>query len=246
MSIEIPPELVTLLRTCQHAVALTGAGVSQESGVPTFRESLDSLWANFRAEDLATPQAFQRDPKLVWDWYAMRRARVEEVMPNPGHIALVELSRHLPCFTLLTQNVDGLHQKAGSPLVIELHGNIQRVKCFRCEKQAASWTETGSSVPTCPTCGGLLRPDVVWFGEALPSEALQAAAQAARSCQLFFSIGTSALVHPAASLAHTALEHGAVVVEINAESTPLTPFAKFHLPGLSGQILPALVKAAWG
>jgi NAD-dependent deacetylase len=246
MSLEIPPSLVTLLRTCQHVTALTGAGVSQESGVPTFRDSLDGLWEKYRPEDLATPQAFLRNPQLVWDWYAMRRAKVDEVKPNPGHTALVEMSRHHPHFTLITQNVDGLHQRAGSPQVIELHGNIKRVKCFRCGRLASDWAETGSGVPTCSSCGNLLRPDVVWFGEGLPPDAMQAAEQAARSCQLFFSIGTSGVVYPAASLAHTAVRHGAAIMEINAESTPLTPYAQFHLPGRSGQILPALVTAAWG
>lgn len=243
---EIPTRLVSLLRSCQQCTALTGAGVSQESGVPTFREALDSLWEQYSPEDLATPDAFRRNPKLVWDWYAARRMKVEEVQPNPGHTALVEMSRRIPHFILVTQNVDGLHQRAGSPVVIELHGNIKRVKCFRCEEVVGIWAEVESGVPACPACGGLLRPDVVWFGEGLPEQAMQAARQAAASCQVFFSIGTSALIYPAAGLPHFALDHGATLVEINAETTPLTPYAHFHLPGLSGEILPALVTATWG
>ena len=243
---EIPPPLISLLRTCRNAAALTGAGVSQESGVPTFRDSLDGLWAKYRAEDLATPQAFRRDPQLVWDWYAMRRAKVDEVNPNPGHTALAEMSRHIPHFTLITQNVDGLHQQAGSPQVIELHGNIRRVKCFRCGRMASSWTDTGPGVPTCSSCGGLLRPDVVWFGEDLPAEAVQAAERASRQCQVFLSIGTSGVVYPAADLAYVAQRHGATIVEINTGDTPLSPHVHFHLRGPSGGVLPALVAAAWG
>jgi NAD-dependent deacetylase len=246
MNPEIPPDLVDLVRTCRYAVALTGAGVSQESGLRTFRQAQTGLWSQYRPEDLATPEAFLRNPKLVWDWYAMRRGKLAEVAPNPGHTALVEMSRRIPHFTLITQNVDGLHQLAGSPGVIELHGNIQRVKCFDCGKPAANWQDAGPEVPRCPDCGGLLRPDVVWFGEGLPPAAMQAAEEAARACQVFFSIGTSGLVQPAASLAFAALDHGARVVEINAEPTPLTPQVGFFLPGRSGEILPALVEAVWG
>ncbi len=243
----LPAELIGLLRGCQRAAALTGAGVSQESGLPTVREASASdyqpaaLWTQYRPEDLATPEAFQRNPKLVWDWYAMRRARLDRVEPNPGHYALAEMARCISHFTLITQNVDGLHARAGSPQVIELHGNLRRVKCFECGKPALQWQEEGESVPRCAECGGLLRPDVVWFGEMLPAKALETAWQAAETCQIFFSIGTSGLVQPAASLAHVAKRRGAVVVEINPQPTPLTPQADFFLQGKSGEILPALV-----
>ncbi len=246
METNFPPELISLLRACRRAAALTGAGVSQESGVPTFRDAQSGLWAQYRPEDLATPEAFRRNPKLVWDWYAMRRARADSVAPNPGHYALVEMARCIEDFTLITQNVDGLHARAGSPKVIELHGNIRRVKCFECGQPAATWREDGETVPRCAACGGLLRPDVVWFGEMLPSEALDAAWAAARACQVFFSIGTSGLVQPAASLAYAARGGGAAVVEINLEPTPLTAQADFFLRGKSGEILPALVAAVWG
>jgi NAD-dependent deacetylase len=247
------PELIRLLHDYKRVAALTGAGVSQESGVPTFRDAHPStgsgqagLWAKHKAEDLATPEAFRRDPKLVWDWYAERRERVDSVEPNPGHIALAEMARRVPHFTLITQNVDGLHQKAGSPQVIELHGNIRRVKCFDCGKPAPTWQVEGDQVPKCTFCGGLLRPDVVWFGELLPPGVLEAATQAARTCQAFFSIGTSALVHPAASLAYTAKNCGALLVEVNPEPTPLTPNVDFFLQGKSGKLLPELVQAVWG
>jgi NAD-dependent deacetylase len=244
--ITIPPELVSLLRVASRIAVLTGAGVSQESGLRTFRDAQTGLWAQYRPEDLATPEAFEKDPKLVWDWYAMRREKVKAVEPNPGHYALAEMERRAPNFTLITQNVDSLHQKAGNVAVIELHGNLQRVKCSVCGKQAHGWDESPDSVPHCPLCGGLLRPDVVWFGEALPREALESAADATRKSDIFFSVGTSGLVQPAAALAFAAKNNNALVVEVNAAPTPLTEKADFSLMGKSGVILPALVKEVWG
>lgn len=243
---EFAAELVHLLRIRQRVVALTGAGVSQESGLRTFRDAQTGLWAQHRPEDLASLEAFRRDPKLVWDWYAWRREALKGVRPNPGHYALVEMARQLGHFTLITQNVDGLHRMAGSQHVIELHGNIQRVRCAECRTFAEDWNENGDEVPRCAVCGGLLRPDVVWFGESLPRAELEAAVAAARTCEVFFSIGTSGVVQPAASLGFAAHNRGAAVVEINAEPTPLTPKADFVLHGKSGVILPALAEAAWG
>ena len=242
---DYPVGLIESLRTARHVVVLTGAGVSAESGVPTFRDAQTGLWAQYRPEDLATPEAFQRDPKLVWEWYAWRRAIVEGVQPNPGHFALVELERHVSRLTLITQNVDGLHQRAGSRAVIELHGNLRRTKCSRENRVIDEWAATGEVPPRCPHCGGWLRPDVVWFGEALPSAALQIAIEASRACDLFFSIGTSALVEPAASLARLALTQDAAMVEINPAVTPLTSAAMYVLPGPSGQVLPELIHATW-
>jgi len=227
-------------------VALTGAGVSQESGLRTFRDAQSGLWAQYKPEDLASPEAFARDPKLIWDWYAWRREAVKGVRPNAGHYALVEIEKRVPEFTLITQNVDGLHRMAGSQNVLELHGNIQRVRCSECYTFAETWGDDSESVPRCEVCGGLLRPDVVWFGESLPRDQLEAAVEAARSCDIFFSIGTSGVVQPAASLAHAARNKGAVVVEINAESTPLTPKVDYAFHGKSGEMLPELVKAVWG
>lgn len=240
-----PIELLEVLRVSKRIAALTGAGVSQESGLRTFRDTQTGLWAQYKPEDLASPEAFHRDPKLVWDWYAWRREAVKGVRPNLGHYALVELAKHVPEFTLITQNVDGLHRMAGSSRVIELHGNIQRVRCADCYTFAEDWEDDGLNVPHCVVCGGLLRPDVVWFGESLPRDQLESAVEAARSCEVFFSIGTSGVVQPAASLAYAARHRGAVVVEINAEPTPLTPKVDFALHGKSGEILPALVKAVW-
>jgi NAD-dependent deacetylase len=185
---------------------LTGAGISAESGIPTFRDAQSGLWARYRPEDLATPEAFERDPKLVWEWYAWRRERVKNVAPNPGHLALVELERRTGDFTLITQNVDNLHQRAGSRRIIELHGNITRVKCFERGHAVSEWG--AGTPPRCPQCDGRLRPDVVWFGENLPDGVFEQALAAAEACDVFLSIGTSALVYPAASLPMAALERG--------------------------------------
>lgn len=242
----IPDELTSFLRKAERVTALTGAGVSQESGLRTFRDAQTGLWSQYKPTELASPEAFERDPKLVWDWYAMRREKVREVEPNPGHFALADMAHHIPDFSLLTQNVDGLHRMAGSPRVTELHGNILRVKCASCGQQAGAWEDADGDVPQCESCGGLLRPDVVWFGESLPRAVLESAVGAARACQVFFSIGTSGVVQPAASLAFAARNRGAMVVEINADPTPLTEKVDFALHGKAGDILPALVQAVWG
>jgi len=241
-----PPKLITLLRSTIRLAALTGAGVSQESGLRTFRDAQDGLWAQYKPQDLASPEAFARDPKLVWDWYTWRREAIKGVRPNQGHYALVEIEKQIPEFTLITQNVDGLHRMAGSQNVRELHGNIHRVRCSECGKFAEAWEDDLESVPQCKRCRGLLRPDVVWFGESLPLDQLEGAVEAARMCDVFFSIGTSGVVQPAASLAHAARNHGAVVVEINAEPTSLTEKADYFFQGKSGEMLPELVKAVWG
>ena len=238
-------DLIQHLREAHRIVALTGAGVSQESGLRTFRDAQTGLWAQYKPEELASPAAFRRDPKLIWDWYAWRREAVKAVRPNAGHYALVDFEERVPQFTLVTQNVDGLHRMAGSQNVLELHGNIQRVRCAECYIFTETWGDDSESVPQCEVCGGFLRPDVVWFGEALPRVQLEDAIEAARSCEVFFSIGTSGVVQPAASLAYAAHNRGAVIVEINAEPTPLTSKANYFLQGKSGEILPELVKAIW-
>ena len=244
-SSEFPSGLIESLRAARRITVLTGAGVSAESGVPTFRDAQTGLWARYRPEELATPEAFRRNPALVWPWYESRRARLETVEPNTGHVALVEFERRAPEFLLATQNVDGLHQRAGSRRVVELHGNITRTKCFEENVLVEQWPEDGSVPPRCPRCGGPLRPDVVWFNEMLPEAALAAAEAASRACDLFFSIGTSALVHPAASLAWAARQGGALLVEINPQSTPLTAHANHFLQGPSGQVLPDLLRVVW-
>ncbi len=238
-----PKALINGLRSSTRVAALTGAGVSQESGLRTFRDAQAGIWAQHKPEDLASPEAFRRDPKLVWDWYAWRREAIKGVRPNPGHYALVEFSNRIPEFTLITQNVDGLHRMAGSLDVLELHGNIQRVRCSECGRFVEDWQETINEVPRCTACGGLLRPHVVWFGESLPRAELESAVEAARSCEVFLSIGTSGVVQPAASLPYAARNRGATLVEINPEPTRLTSKVDFFLQGKSGEILPALVQA---
>jgi NAD-dependent deacetylase len=241
-SVGIPSELVRALRAAREVAVLTGAGVSAESGVPTFRDALTGLWSRFDPEELATPDAFRRDPALVWSWYAERRAAVARAQPNPAHVALVEIEARVPRFTLVTQNVDGLHRRAGSRRVLEIHGDITRVRCSGCARPAESWDETAAP-PACGACGEPLRPDVVWFGEMLPEAALNEAMDAARSCDVFLSVGTSSLVHPAAGLPEIALASGAVVVEVNPSATPLTSRVAFSLRGPAGVVLPALVDA---
>ena len=243
--INFPSELIQLLKSANRVVVLTGAGVSQESGLRTFRDSQDGLWAKYKPTDLASPEAFARDPKLVWDWYAWRREAIKGVRPNQGHYALVEMENKFSEFTLITQNVDGLHRFAGSKNILELHGNINLVRCSECRTYTEEWGDDSEAVPQCENCSGLLRPDVVWFGESLPRNELELAVKASRSCEVFFSIGTSGVVQPAASLAHAARNNGAVVVEINAEPTPLTPKVNFVFHGKSGEILPEMVKAIW-
>lgn len=236
------PELIDCLARAQRVTVLTGAGVSAESGVPTFREAQTGLWARFRPEELATPTAFRRNPKLVWEWYAWRRELVAKAQPNAAHVALVELEQRVPDFTLITQNVDGLHQRAGSRQVIELHGSLSRTKCFEEDVDVAEWTETGEVPPRCPRCGGWLRPAVVWFEESLPEAALERAYAASAACDVFLSIGTSTVVQPAAGLPVHALAAGATVIEINPTATPLTRSVHHVLAGPAGEVLPELLR----
>jgi NAD-dependent deacetylase len=235
--------LTSVLRGARRVTVLTGSGVSAESGVPTFRDAQTGLWARYEPQELATPEAFERDPRLVWEWYQWRRELVRQAEPNPGHRALVELERRVPTFSLATQNVDGLHRRAGSENVLELHGNIMRSKCSVEGVEAEPRTGDESVPPLCPGCGAFLRPDVVWFGEALPEDVFAAASEAARNCDVFLSVGTSSLVYPAASLPSEAARSGAILVEVNPDDTPLTPHADYALRGRAGEVLPVLVDA---
>jgi NAD-dependent deacetylase len=238
----ITAKLIELLRANVRTVALTGAGVSAESGVPTFRGS-DGLWSKFDPTELASMNAFMRNPKLVWEWYLYRRDVIGKAEPNKGHEILAKMEQHLSAFTLITQNVDNLHRRAGSQNVIELHGNIQRNKCRQCGEPMNQVEIDPDNIPRC-SCGGQIRPDVVWFGELLPEEALTTAAKMAEESALFLSIGTSALVYPAADLPVLAKNNGAYLVEINPEPTGLTPYADEVFRGKSGEILPIIWQAA--
>jgi NAD-dependent deacetylase len=220
-------------------VVLTGAGISAESGVPTFRGN-SGLWKNFRPEEIATLKAFKKDPKLVWEWYDWRRKTLARLKPNPAHLAISEMEKRSREFTLITQNVDGLHQLAGSKNVIELHGNIWRVKCLSCNRVDENRDVPIKILPFCK-CGGLLRPDVVWFGEMLSDSNLTKAFIAVDNSDLMFVIGTSGIVQPAASFALRAKDEGAFVVEVNVEKTPLSASMDATLIGKAGDILPQLL-----
>lgn len=228
------------LTRAERVTVLTGAGISAESGVPTFRGA-DGMWKNHRATELATPQAFARDPELVWAFYNWRRNLISKVTFNAAHKALVELERQVPHFTLITQNVDGLHLLAGSRNLLELHGNLWKVQCTECDRVVLDRSSDMGALPKCAECGGLLRPHVVWFGESLDPDVLGRAVEAARSSQIMLVIGTSAIVQPAASLGLEAKAGGATVAEINLEPTGHSGAMDYALHGKAGDIVPRLV-----
>ncbi|MBI2618566.1 MAG: NAD-dependent deacylase [Ignavibacteriales bacterium] len=237
----ISEKLREVLQRADSICVLTGAGLSAESGVPTFRGD-DGIWKKFKPEELASFDAFIRNPALVWEWYSYRKKVVGEVKPNAGHYALAQMQDLVADFTHVTQNVDNLHARAGCRGVLELHGNITRSLCIDCGRHAGESTQViFTTVPKCEFCGGLLRPDVVWFGELLPAAAFEQSVEGARRCDLFLSIGTSGVVHPAASLPLIAREAGASVVEINPVYTDLSAHVHETLLGKSGDILPQLV-----
>ena len=235
-------QLIDILCQTKQIVVLTGAGISAESGIPTFRGE-EGLWKQYRAEDLATPIAFIKDPKLVWEWYDWRRGIIASKKPNAGHKILGRWEKIFPTFILITQNIDGLHQKAGSKNILELHGNIWKVRCTEERTITENHDIPLEEIPPhCPDCGALLRPHVVWFGESLSSSVLYKAFQVSSSCEIIFSIGTSAVVQPAASLPLAAAEANAKIVEINPDPTPLTSYADFSFRGKAGEILPLINK----
>lgn len=227
------------LASSQRAVVLTGAGISAESGVPTFRGK-DGLWRQYRAMDLATPEAFDRDPKLVWEFYNWRRELLAPLKPNAAHLALATLEERLPHFTLITQNIDGLHQKAGSRNMLELHGNIWQVRCTGCGTVTEDFRVPLPELPACTACDALLRPHVVWFGENLDPDVLGAAYEAIQTCGIMLVIGTSGTVQPAASMGFHARNRGALVAEINLEPTPYTDVYDVSISGKAGEIVPLL------
>ena len=230
-------ELVQRLATAENVAVLTGAGISAESGIPTFRGK-DGLWKNLKPEELASEEAFQRHPEHVWEWYSYRRDIIRKVQPNPAHLTLAEMENHFTDFSICTQNVDGLHSRAGSKNVREIHGNILRNRCNSC-KSTNTIKEFDQSVPLC-NCGGMLRPDVVWFGETIPNDVLLQSTNDAEMADIYFTLGTSALVYPAAGLPLVAKNHGAFVVEINLEPTQLSRLVDESIIGTCGSVLPAL------
>jgi NAD-dependent deacetylase len=234
-------KLISALRDAKVVSVLTGAGVSAESGVPTFRDK-GGIWEKFRPEQLANFEAFMSDPDFVWSWYQHRREIMREVKPNAGHFALTEMERIFSEFNLITQNIDNLHNRAGSKRVTELHGNIERNYCLKCRTFYNEIDVTEKKVIKCTKCGGLVRPDVVWFGEYLPPEALEHAQNRAENSDVFFSVGTSAEVYPAAMLPLIAKRSGAYTVEVNVKPTAISRELDELLIGKSGDILSDLLK----
>ena len=247
-------QFTNILRRAKHIVVFTGAGVSAESGIPTFRDALTGLWSHFDPSQLATADAFRRDPELVWGWYEWRRMKGMRAVPNAAHEAIAVMAQWVPKLTLITQNVDDLHERAGSEAPIRLHGSLFAPRCSACQRPAVHLEgipgepEGGRRMapPTCSHCGGLIRPGVVWFGEALPEAALSQSFEAARNCDVLISIGTSSLVQPAAEIPFTAAQAGATVVQVNPNPTPLDHLAHFNMRAPSAQLLPALVEETWG
>ena len=236
---EFSSKFIEAVKKAKTCMVLTGAGVSAESGLQTFR-GMQGLWDDFNPQELATPEAFACDPKKVWEWYQWRREKLPLVQPNPGHLAIAQMEKCFKDFLLVTQNIDGLHQRAGSVNIVELHGNLNRNKCSRCGILIDNPPDSDEIPPRCP-CGGRIRPDVVWFGEMLPEALLKRAWQMAERADLFFSIGTSSLVQPAASLGLVAKNNGAVLIEVNLEKTELSGIFDHVFLGKAGQIMPSLL-----
>ncbi|MGD8345752.1 MAG: NAD-dependent deacylase [Lysobacterales bacterium] len=237
--------LLDRLLNAGSVLVLTGAGMSAESGIPTFRDAQSGMWAQYRPEELATPEAFQANPERVWRWYEERRANALAALPHAGHQALVELERLLPAVHVVTQNVDGLHQRAGSRNVVELHGSLNRSKCSVTHRPISrSWLDEaeGTPPPSPYNRAGLARPDIVWFGEVLPQDAVDTAMNFARNCKFCLSVGTTSLVHPAADIPLLALQHGAALVEINPQETPLSARADQCIRAPASQALCAIVE----
>jgi NAD-dependent deacetylase len=248
--VDLPEAAITMLRAARHVVVFTGAGVSAESGIPTFRDALTGLWERFDAAELASAEGFAADPDLVWGWYEWRRASVMRAQPNAAHRAIAALTSRVPKLTLVTQNVDDLHERAGSEGVLHLHGSLFATRCFDCGRPASLASEVpdepegGRRVapPRCAHCGGRVRPGVVWFGEMLPDDVLKQAFAAARDCDVLLSIGTSSLVFPAAQIPIDANRAGAKVIQVNPNATDLDAIADFNLRGTAATVMPALVR----
>lgn len=241
---ELPDRIRERVQAADRVVVFSGAGVSRESGLDTFRGA-GGLWERMRPEELATPQAFRADPAKVWRWYAWRYGKASEAAPNPAHYAVARMETIFPSLTCVTQNVDGLHQRAGSRNLLELHGTITRAFCDRCgatRGMGEALAESAEEPPLC-ACGGRFRPAVVWFGESLPEEVLVRAYEEATFCDLFISVGTSGTVYPAAGLIELAHQAGACLIEVNPEPTPFSGFMDLRLAAPAGEALPALVDA---
>jgi NAD-dependent deacetylase len=241
-------------RNARHVVVFTGAGISAESGVPTFRDALSGLWERFDPAELATPRAFRKDPALVWGWYEWRRSKVMHAHPNAAHLAIAELARHVPNLTVVTQNVDDLHERGGSHNIVHLHGSLNTPRCFACARPYTLSTgmldepEAGRCLepPRCLRCNRKIRPGVAWFGESLPEAAWRAAIAAVSECDLLLSVGTSGVVQPAATIPQMALERGAIVLHVNVQPTQTQHEREFSVAGPAAKVLPELLHEAFG
>ncbi|MCZ6700908.1 MAG: NAD-dependent deacylase [bacterium] len=240
--LDLSHDTINALRDARSVVVLTGAGVSAESGVPTFRGE-EGLWRNFSPQELATPEAFNKDPNLVWEWYDWRRGLIAPLEPNPAHLAIVALEERSPTFTLITQNIDGLHQRAGSQRMLELHGNIWNVRCLAEGTVAENREVPIQAIPPYCSCGAMLRPHIVWFGESLDPTILHQSLQAIEDCDFLLVVGTSAVVQPSASFPGMALQQGATVLEVNLEPTPISSIVNASLFGKAGELLPQLLES---
>lgn len=235
-------DFLEVLKEAENVVFFTGAGISAESGISTFRGT-DGIWNKLKPEELANFDAFLKNPDRVWDWYQYRRHIIDTSKPNPAHLAIAEMQDYFKSLSVVTQNVDNLHRRAGSRTVYELHGNIERNYCIECKTPYNSPEfASGGKVPRCEKCGGLIRPDIVWFGEMLPEEDFSMSEKAAEKCDVMFAVGTSAVVYPAARIPLLARRFGAYLVEINLEETELSPLANYVLLGKAGEILPGILE----
>jgi NAD-dependent deacetylase len=237
---KIDKSLIEKLNNSKSVVFFTGAGISAESGIPTFRGK-EGIWNKLRPEELANFDAFLRNPEMVWEWYNHRKKIIHESKPNAAHIAIAEAQKYFDEVTVITQNIDNLHRRAGSKKIFELHGNIERNYCINCKKFYNEGLDFIAGVPKC-RCGGLIRPDVVWFGEYLPMDQFNGGEKAAANCDVFFAVGTSAVVYPAAGLINVAENGSAVIVEVNIEETALSHLANYTFFGKAGEILPVIFK----
>jgi NAD-dependent deacetylase len=246
--------VIQRLKEAKHLVILTGAGISAESGIPTFRDALTGLWENYSAEKLASENGFHQDPKLVWGWYEWRRHKVLQAKPNAGHETIAKLATKLPKVTLITQNVDDLHERAGSQNVLHLHGSIHSARCIECghpykhseTSEIVNFPESRIEPPECEKCGEWVRPNVVWFGEQLPVDAWKQAETAAQECDLLLVVGTSGLVSPASELPFLAIGRGIPSIQINPTETQLDQTITFNLKGRAGLLLPILYEKTFG
>ncbi len=236
--LDLPEGIRRRLRAAKAMSVLTGAGVSAESGVPTFRGA-DGVWAKYDWRALATREGFAKDPRLAWEWYQLRQVEIAKAKPNPAHETIADIERSVDSFAVVTQNIDGLHARAGSRRVIELHGNIWRMRCER-DGTIITTDEPVKEIPPMCQCGSLLRPDVVWFGEPLPSAAVDEASEVARASEAMFVVGTSAVVYPAAAMPMITKNSGGMVVEVNTEPTEVSSYADLSIIGRAGEVMPVL------